>query len=50
MSEISAAAHPGSTTGITATKPTQARSSEKCEIRINIGIFSAINHARRESI
>jgi hypothetical protein len=39
MSEISAAAHPGSTVGVTATKPTQACNTEKCEIRINVGIF-----------
>lgn len=39
MSEISAAAHPGGTAGVTATKPTQACDTEKCEIRINIGIF-----------
>jgi hypothetical protein len=39
MSEISAAAHPGTTDGVTATKPTQACNTEKCEIRINIGVF-----------
>jgi hypothetical protein len=39
MSEVSAAAHPGGTSGVTATKPTQACKTEKCEIRINIGIF-----------
>ena len=39
MTEIIAAAHPGSTSGVRATNPTQACRAEKCEVRAHIGVF-----------
>jgi Uncharacterized alpha/beta hydrolase domain (DUF2235) len=39
MAEIIAAAHPGNTAGIKATTPVKECRADKCETRINIGVF-----------
>src|SRR5574343_376255 len=39
MNVIQAAAHPGSTAGVTATSPTLECRAESCEVRAHIGVF-----------
>ncbi|WP_396913645.1 T6SS phospholipase effector Tle1-like catalytic domain-containing protein [Mycolicibacterium sp.] len=39
MTDISASAHPGNTTGVKPTVSTRACRAERCEIRIHLGIF-----------
>jgi hypothetical protein len=39
MSEITAATHPGSTSGVRATVPTRQCRVERCEMPVHIGIF-----------